>query len=319
MVNNKVKIIFIGTSEFGAIILEKLVTSTNKPFLVISAPDKAVGRKQIVTPPPVATLAKKHKILVVQPERISDSSDEIKRLSPDLIILAAYGQIIPENILVAPKYGSINVHPSLLPLWRGSSPIQHAILNGDKKTGVTIMKMTTKLDAGPILFQKEIEMTGEEYFQELHDKLAKLGAELLNEAILKIFSGKISVRPQDDSKATYAKILKKEDGKIDWRKPAEVLERRIRALYPWPGSYAIFNDGTKSIKIKILKARTLKSPDKKKYPFGKVLIVPQNEIGVQCGKDFLTIERLQMEGKKEMAAEDFLRGHPDFIGATLGK
>ena len=113
--------------------------------------------------------------------------------------------------------------------------------------------------------------------------------------------------------------MKKEDGKIDWRKPAEVLERRIRALYPWPGSYAIFNDGTKSIKIKILKARTLKSPDKKKYPFGKVLIVPQNEIGVQCGKDFLTIERLQMEGKKEMAAEDFLRGHPDFIGATLGK
>jgi len=311
------KIIFIGTPEFGAIILEKLVKSTNKPFLVISAPDKAVGRKQIITPPPVAILAKEHKIPVVQPERIKDFSNEIKRLSPDLIILAAYGQIIPENILVAPKYGSINVHPSLLPLWRGPSPIQHAILNGDKKTGVTIMKMTKEMDAGPILFQEEIEMTGEEYFQELHDKLAKLGAELLNETIFKIFSGKISLRPQDDSKATYSKILKKEDGKIDWQKPTQVLERQIRAFSDWPGSYTIFNNRTKSKKIKILNAQVYKSPDKNEYPIGKVLIVPQNEIGVQCGKDFLAIKRLQMEGKKEMAAEDFLRGYPNFIGAIL--
>jgi len=311
------KIIFIGTSEFGAIILERLVKSTNKPFLVISAPDKAVGRKQIITPPPVATLAKEHRIPVVQPERIKDFSDEVERLSPDLIILSAYGQIIPENILVAPKYGSINVHPSLLPLWRGPSPIQHAILNGDKKTGVTIMKMIREMDAGPILFQEEMEMTGEEYFQELHDKLAKLGAELLNEAIFKIFSGKISLRPQDNSKATYSKILKKEDGKIDWRKPAQVLERQVRAFSDWPGSYAIFNNGAKSKKIKILNARVYKSPDKNEYPTGKVLIVPQNEIGVQCGKDFLAIKRLQMEGKKEMAAEDFLRGYPNFIGAIL--
>ena len=311
------KIIFIGTSEFGAIILEKLVTSTNKPFLVISAPDKAVGRKQVVTPPPVAALARKHKILVVQPEKISDSTDEIKRLSPDLIILASYGQIIPEGILTAPKYGSINVHPSLLPLWRGPSPIHYAILNGDKKTGATIMKMTRELDAGPILLQKEMEMTGQEDFQELHDKLAQLGAGLLNEAIPKIFSGKISLQPQDDAKATFSKILKKEDGKINWQKPAQVLERQIRAFSVWPGSYMIFNDGARSRKIKVLKARVYRFPDKAEYPIGKVLIIPQNEIGVQCGKDFLAIERLQMEGKKETGSEDFLRGYANFVGTIL--
>ena len=311
------KIIFIGTSEFGAIILERLVKSTNQPFLVISAPDKAAGRKQIVASPQVAALAKRHKIPVVQPERISHSSEEIKKLSPDLIVLAAYGQIIPENILAVPKYGSINVHPSLLPLWRGPSPIQHAILNGDKKTGVTIMKMTTELDAGPILLQKEIEMTGQEDFRELHDELARIAAELLNEAISKIFSDKISLRPQDDSKATYSKILKKEDGKIDWHKPAQVLERQVRAFSVWPGSYAIFNDGTRCKKIKIIKARVYISPDKVEYPVGKVLIVPQNEIGVRCGKDFLAIERLQMEGKNEVSSEDFLRGYTNFIGTML--
>ena len=311
------KIIFVGTPEFGAIILEKLAPSTNKPFLVISAPDKAVGRKQVITPPPVAAMAEKHKIPVVQPERIKDFADEIKKLEPDLIILASYGQIIPENILLAPKYGSINVHPSLLPLWRGPSPIQSAILNGDKKTGVTIMKMTTELDAGPILLQKEMEMTGQEDFQELHDKLAELGAELLNEAIFKIFSGKISLQPQDDSRASYTRILRKEDGKIDWQKPAQVLERQVRAFSVWPGSYTIFNDGTKSRKIKILEARVYKSPDENKYPIGKVLIVPQNEIGVQCGKDFLAVKRLQMEGKNESNSEDFLRGYANFVGTIL--
>ncbi len=317
MENSKMKIIFIGTSEFAAIILEKLVKSTNQPFLVISAPDKAVGRKQIITPPPVAVLAGKYKIPLAQPERISDSSEEIKKLSPDLIILAAYGQIIPENILTVPKYGSINVHPSLLPLWRGPSPIQHAILNGDKKTGVTIMKMTTGLDEGPIILQKEIEMTGQEYFQELHDKLAKFAAELLNEAISNIFSGKISLQLQDDSKATYSKILKREDGKIDWQKPAQILEKQVRAFSVWPGSHAVFNGGTRFKEIKILKARVYKPPDEIKYPIGKVLIVPQNEIGVQCGKDLLTIERLQMEGKNEVNSEDFLRGYANFIGTIL--
>ena len=143
------KIIFIGTSKFAAIILEKLIGSTNQPFLVISAPDKAVGRKQIITPPPVAVLARKHNIPLAQPKKIAEAMEEIKKLSPDLIILAAYGQIIPEAILTIPQYGSINVHPSLLPLWRGASPIQYAILNGDKKTGVSIMRMTAGLDEAP--------------------------------------------------------------------------------------------------------------------------------------------------------------------------
>ncbi len=177
--------------------------------------------------------------------------------------------------------------------------------------------MDEKIDHGLIISQKNLEIKEQETAETLHNKLAQLAARLLLETIPKWVKGLIKPKEQDDVQAIFTKILFKEDGKIDWQKPAEVLEREIRAFCPWPGSYAIFNDGTKSIKIKILKARTFKSPDKIKYPIGKVLVVPQNEIGVQCGKDFLAIERLQMEGKKEMAAEDFLRGHSNFMGTIL--
>jgi methionyl-tRNA formyltransferase len=311
------KIIFIGTSKFAAIILEKLIGSTNQPFLVISAPDKAVGRKQIITPPPVAVLAQKHNIPLAQPKKIAEAMEEIKKLSPDLIILAAYGQIIPEAILTIPKYGSINVHPSLLPLWRGASPIQYAILNGDKRTGVTIMRMTAGLDEGPIILQEEMALTGQEYFSELHDKLAEMASELLNEAIADIFSGQVSLQLQDDSLASYSKILTKEDGRINWQKPAQTIERQIRALAVWPGSHTFFNDKGRPKRIKIIEAETHKSIEGKKYSIGQVLNLPSDKIGVQCGQDLLVIEKLQVEGKQEITAADFLRGYPDFIGTIL--
>lgn len=311
------KIIFIGTSEFGKIILERLISSTSKPFLAISSPDKPVGRKQIITPPPVKVLAEKHKIPVVQPEKIIDYAAEIKKLMPDLIISAAYGQMIPEEILTIPERGCINVHPSLLPLWRGPSPIQYAILNGDKKAGVTVMKMTNKMDAGPVISQKETEVSDRETFQELHDKLASLGSELLIETLPKMFSGKVCLQPQDDTKATYSKILKKEDGEIDWQKPAEVLARQIRAFSSWPGSYTFFKYKNRPTKIEILKAKILKAIDGKTHPVGKTLLSSRNELSVQTSKDFLVIERLQMEGKNEMSSEDFLRGRRDFIGTIL--
>ncbi|MDD2696611.1 MAG: methionyl-tRNA formyltransferase [Candidatus Pacebacteria bacterium] len=317
MEHNKVKIIFIGTPEFGAIVLEELIKGGYPPVLVVTSPDKKVGRKQVVTPPPVKIVAEKNKIPVEQPEKIKDIITKIKNINPDLIIVAAFGQIFPKEILEIPKYGCLNVHPSLLPKYRGPSPTQFTILNGEKKSGVTIMLIDDKIDHGPIVSQKEMEIEEKETAQGLHDKLALLGAKLLSEIIPQWIKKEITAKNQDETRATFTKILKREDGKIDWRKPAEVLEREIRAYFSWPGNYAFWEDRGKTIKIKIIKSRVLKSPEKERYPIGQALIVPQNEIGVQCGKDFLVIEKLQMEGKNEMAAEDFLRGHPNFTGSIL--
>jgi len=321
----KLKIIFWGTPEFGAIILEKLAETNFKPILVITAPDKPVGRGQILTPPPVKITAQKYKIPILQPEKILDSKSEILNSKPDLIIVAAYGQILPKEILDIPKRGSLNVHPSLLPKYRGASPIQYAILNGEKKTGVTIILMDEKMDRGPILNQRALEIKEDETSTTLHRKLANLGASLLMETITKWMQGTIKSHPQDDAEATYTKILTREDGRINWKKTAKDLEREIRAFDDWPGSFTFWEkrDGT-MVRIKILKARVLESKGGITYPIGKTLVVPQNEICVQCrkgflgkGGDFLVIEKLQLEGKKEIGSEEFLRGYPDFIGTTF--
>lgn len=303
----------MGTPEFGAIILERLIKNGYQPVLAITASDKPVGRKQIITPPPVKLLAKQHKINIIQPEQILNSKLEIKNLKPDLIVVAAYRQILPKEILEIPKYGCLNVHPSLLPKYRGPSPVQHAILNGDGKTGVTIMLMDEKMDHGSILAQRTLEIEKKETGETLHDKLANQGANLLMETIPKWIRKEIKAKTQNDSKATYTRIIKKENGKINWQKPAEDIERQIRAFNPWPGSYTFWEKN----QIKILKARIFKFKDTPPYPIGKTLVVPQNELAVQCKKDFLAIERLQMEGKKPMGSEEFLRGHSDFIGTIL--
>ena len=284
MQKSKVKIIFMGTPEFGAIILEKLCRANLKPVLVITAPDKPVGRKQVLTPPPVKIMAERYKIPVIQPKHILDSRFQI--LGSDLIVVAAYGHILPKDILDIPKYGCLNVHPSLLPKYRGPSPIQYAILNGDKKTGVTIVLMDEKIDHGDIVANSKFEIRNSKItYLELHNKLAEFGANLLVKTIPKWLKGEIKPRPQNHSKATYTKILKKQDGKIDWQKPAEETERQIRALNPWPGTYTIYNEKT----LKILKA--------------------------ELSKGNLIIKEVQLEGKKPMNFEDFLRGHPGFFYA----
>jgi len=323
------KIIFMGTPEFGAIILEGLIKANYKLVLVITAPDKPVGRKQILTPSPVKVVAQKYKIPILQPEKIQEAIAEIRATSPGLVIVAAYGQILPKEILDIPKYGCLNVHPSLLPKYRGPSPIQYAILNGEKKTGVTIMLMNEKMDHGPILAQSALIVEEDETGQSLHNKLANLGARLLMETIPKWQRGMIKPQPQDEKKVTYTKILSREDGKINWKKTADEIERQIRAFNLWPESFTFWSPtkklvGEKLSRIKILKARVLKSTGGIAYPIGKTLVAPQNEICVQCGKgflpgagDFLVVARLQLEGKKEMSSEEFLRGHPDFIGTIL--
>jgi methionyl-tRNA formyltransferase len=316
---SKPKIIFMGTPEFGAIILERLINGKYKPILVVTAPDKPVGRKQILTPPPVKVVAQKFNIPVVQPEKIGNWKLEIGKLKPDLIVVAAYGQILPKEILEIPRFGCLNLHPSLLPRWRGPSPIQYTILNGDKRAGVTIILMDEKMDHGDIVANSKFKIRNSKItYGELLKDLANLGVKLLIETIPKWVKGKIKPKPQDESKATYTKILKKEDGKIDWGKSAEEIERQIRAFEIWPGSFSFWQKTKNKIqRIKILKVKVLKKFTNKTYPIGKILLGPKNELCVQTGKGFLIIEKLQLEGKKEMFSEEFLRGHSDFLGTIL--
>ena len=276
-------IIFFGTSEFGAIVLEKLIEHGMKPVLVVTAPDKPVGRKQMLTPPPTKISAKKYGIPILQPEILVNSKSEIRNSKPDLIALAAYGQIIPKEILDIPKHGALNVHPSLLPKYRGASPVQSAILNGEAETGVTIMLMDEELDHGPIIAHTKYKMQDTRYtYEELHDKLAEVGGDLLAETIPKWIRGEIKPEPQDHSHATYTKRIKKEDGRIDWSKPAGYIERQVRALNPWPGAFTLWEGK----RVKILKAH------------------------IEQGK--LIIDELQLEGKKPTKLQEFLLGHKDF-------
>jgi len=281
MKKENLKIIFIGTSQFAAIILDKLCQVNLKPVLVITAPDKPVGRKQIITPPPAKLTAEKYGIPISQPKVISNFQFPISK--PDLIVVAAYGQIIPKEILKIPRYGCLNVHPSLLPKYRGPSPIQAAILNGDKETGVTIIKMTEKVDAGPIIANIKYQISNIKInYETLHNKLAELGTDLLIKTIPLWIKGKIKEKLQDESKASYTKILTKEDGLINWRDPIEKIERQIRAFNPWPGAYTIYR--------------------------GKMLKILEADIV----NNQLILKKVQLEGKKPMRFEDFLRGHQDF-------
>lgn len=293
----ELKIIFMGTPGFGAIILEGLIKNNYKPALVITAPDKPVGRKQILTPPLVKIIAQKYKIPVEQPKKVLNYKLQATRMKPDLIIIAAYGEIIPKEILEIPKHGCLNVHPSLLPKYRGPSPIQAVILNGDKETGTTIILIDEKMDHGPIIANRQLPISDPKITtDELSKELAALSIDLLVEIIPKWINGEIKARPQDESKATYTKIIKKEDGKINWKKSAIEIERQIRAFYPWPGTFTFW----KGKRIKILKAEASKT-------------APENNLAIKCGKDYLIIKKLQPEGKKPIEINDFLRGHPDFI------
>ncbi len=310
LINQNLRIIFIGTPEFAAIILEKLIKSGYFPIAVVTGPDKPSGRKQILVPSPVKVLAEKNKIPIFQPEKIINLKSEIKNLDPDLIILAAYGQIIPKDILDIPRYGALNIHPSLLPKYRGPSPIQTTILNGDSKTGVTIILMDEKIDHGPILGQKKIIINKIDSV-ELTKILAELGGDLLIEILPKYLKGEIKPKPQNHSQATYTKFIKKEDGRINWQKSAEEIERMIRAYYPWPSVFTkIKNKILKIFKVKILKINHKKEP-------GTVFLTEKKELAVACGQDALVLEEVQFEGKKRITAQEFINGYPWIINFIL--
>ncbi len=303
------KTIFFGTSEFGAIVLQEIVRAGIIPALVVTAPDRPAGRKLQILPSAVKQAALEHGIPLFQPEELKgEFLSELRSMAPDLFLVAAYGKILPQELLDIPKLGSLNVHPSLLPLYRGAAPMQAVLLNGDEKTGVTVILMDKEMDHGPILAQTELPV-GKLAYLELQDKLAELGGTLLAEIIPLLAAGKTKAVPQDDSKVTYTERLTKEAGRIDWSKPALYIERQVRALQPWPGAY------TQGKTLKVLKARVL--PGTHADSPGKTFLAPTQELGVQAGTDALVIELLQPEGKKPMPSRDFLLGNQNILSTTF--
>jgi methionyl-tRNA formyltransferase len=307
MNKNNLKIVFFGTPEFGKIILEKLINSGYKPILVVTAQDKPVGRKQELTPSPVKVLAEKNKIPVSQLEKLYAAE-------LDLIIVAAYGKVLPSEILKIPKYGALNIHPSLLPRWRGPTPIQYAILNGDKETGVTIMVMDDMIDHGSILANSKVEIQNSKFTTAaLSVKLAELGAQLLVDIMPRYLSGEIKPQEQIHENAVYTKIISRSDGHIDWGKQASDIESQIRAFTPWPGSFTVW----KNRRLKITAGSVLYLSAGKLLLPGQTFLLNDGQLAVQTGMGLFVIEKIKLEGKGEITVKEFLNGYAQIIGATL--
>lgn len=292
------RIIFFGTPEFGRIILEALLNAKSSVVAVVTQPDRPVGRDQKLLPTPVKAFAKENKIPVLtseNKEKLLAIRHKLLALKPDLFVVAAYGQILPPEVLAIPKKGAINVHPSLLPKYRGASPIQGAILNGERETGVTIMLVDEKMDHGPILSQVSIPIATDETTPTLTLKLARLGADLLVKTIPRYLSGKISPKEQDHRLATYTKLLVKEDGLISWSMNNLEIERRIRAYNPWPGVWTTVGEMADQLE------RVVKNPNQTNLRL-KLL-----SAAVEDGA--LSIQTVQVEGRKPNTLSEFVNGY----------
>ena len=302
----------MGTPEFAVPSLQTLIDSGDEIVAVVCQPDKPKGRGLELSSPPTKVLAEKHGIPVLQPQKIKTEEffNELKKFGPDLICVAAYGKILPKNILDLPPHGCINVHASILPKYRGAAPINWAIIRGEKITGITTMKMDEGMDTGDMLLKKEIPIEDEDTGETLSQKLSLIGAELLIKTIKLLKEGRLNSIPQDNSQATYAPMLKKEDGKIDWSKSAEEVRNLIRGALPWPGAYTTL-DG------KLLKIYKASFSGDAENP-GEVIKSDSGILRVATGSGALDILELQIEGGKRLKAEEFLRGRRVKEGSVLG-
>ena len=306
------RIVFMGTPDFSVPCLQALIDDGHDVCAVFTQPDKPKGRHGVLSAPPVKELALKYDIPVYQPDSLKN--DEIKSffasLGADLAIVVAYGKILPEEFLNAPKYGCINMHASLLPKLRGAAPIQWSIINGEKRSGVTAMQMDKGLDTGDILLSESVEIRDDETAQELHDELSVLGAQVMRKTLLMLQNGVLSPIRQDDSQSTYAPILTKELSAIDWQKSALQIHNQIRGLYPWPGASAVLNGKTLKIHSAKLLGKTEGEP-------GEV-VFNDRRLCVACG-DGNAVELLviQAPGKKAMPVTDYLRGNPVILGTIF--
>lgn len=308
------KIVFMGTPDFAVPVLAEIIKAGHEVGYVITQPDKAKNRGKKILFTPVKELALANGIVVLQPEKIKKSPETVELLQayePDIIVVVAYGQIIQKEVLDLPKYGCVNVHASLLPKLRGASPIQHAILQGEKKTGVTIMQMAEGLDTGDMLSKVET-VIGEKNCEALHDELARLGAELLIKTLPKIEAGEIIAEKQNDSLSTYAGMIAKQDGKIDFDKSPAEIERQIRAFDPWPGAYCQYNDQ----QMKLWRAQCPGQPLDAEN--GTIVDVSDDGIDICCGGGLLRVTEIQLPGKKRVDIKSYLRGNKIEKNTILG-
>jgi methionyl-tRNA formyltransferase len=314
---SRLRIIFMGTPELAGTSLQALLRATEfQVVAVVTQPDQSKGRGLKLQPSPVKEIARRENLPVLQPERARDEKfiHQLRELQPELIVVAAYGQLLPPNILDLPRFGCLNVHTSLLPKYRGAAPIQRAILNDETETGVTLMKMDAGLDTGGILTQEKTPIHPTDNSQTLYDRLAQIGADLLVRTISEYVAGKIQPRPQPAEGVSHAAKIKKSDGQMDWNQPARASWNRVRAMTPWPGTFTFLPGQPQPVLLKIWQAEVALQPGTP----GEILRADKNGIVVGCGSESLCILILQREGGRRMTAQEFLAGHPLPAGQKLG-
>ncbi len=307
------RVLFMGTPEFACPTLQKLIDRGEELLAVVTQPDRPKGRGQQMQASPVKLLAEHHGIPVLQPLKVRapEFIDVVRELAPDLIVVIAFGQILPQRLLDIPRHGCINVHASLLPAYRGAAPINWCIINGETETGVTTMLMDAGLDTGDMLVKKATPIDPGENAQSLHDRLMVIGAEALAETLDLLAAGKLAREKQDDTRSCYAPMLKKEDGLIDWEKEPRAIKNLVRGVTPWPGAFT-FLDGKQ---VKIFRVRTAEGSGAP----GEVLRADRARLEVACAGGSLFIDELQLEGRKRLPAAEFLAGMAIAPGTVLGK
>jgi len=308
------KIIFFGSGTIAKRSLEALINSEHQVVCVVTSPDRKKGRHLLNSQTPIKQIALNYGLCVFQPEELDSAKtiEYLKKFNCDFFIVFAYGKILPKGLLEIPSVLPLNIHASLLPKYRGAAPIQWSLFNGEKKTGVTYIKMNEKMDQGEIVIAKEIDILEDDNALTLEDKLSKLSADNLLAVIRDILSKKIDFKKQDDSKASYAPKLRKENGRIDWHNSAQQIYNQIRACFGWPGAFTFYQK--KILKIWKAKIFILQSPEKQ---FGKILSVDKNGILVSTPQDALLIKELQFESGKRLSIEEFIKGHTLRIGEIL--
>jgi len=309
----EIRTVFMGTPEFALATLDGLITAGCHMVGVYTQPDRPKGRGKKLAASPVKERALAHDIPVFQPLKLRDPQAvaELEALKPDLIVVVAYGQILPKAVLEIPRYHCINVHASLLPKYRGAAPINKAIVDGESETGVTTMLMDVGLDTGDMLVKRSLAIGPDETAGQLHDRLALLGREAMEETLRQLCAGTLAPEKQDDALSCYAGMMKKEDGLIDWQRPAAAIHNQVRGLDPWPGAYTYLDGEVLKIAGTSLDQTLSGEP-------GTILQADKNGVRVACGQGALVISELQLPGKKRLTAVNFLSGRPLFAGGKLG-
>jgi len=309
---DRLRIVFMGTPDFACPTLTRLIERGEDVIAVVTQPDRPKGRGQKLLPPPVKVIAEAHGIPVLQPLKVRapEVVAQIRELKPDLIVVVAFGQILPQSLLDIPRHGCINIHASLLPRYRGAAPLNWCLINGETETGITTMMMDAGLDTGDMLVKRSIPIGPDEDAQSLHDRLSLLGADTIDETLDRLLAGTLTREKQDDSLSCYAPMLKKEDGRIDWAREPQQIKNLVRGFTPWPGAYT-------SLESKTLKLYKVSVAEGSGTP-GEVIATGKDGIIVACGSGSIRIEELQLEGRKRLSAAEFLAGYRLEPGSRLG-